>query len=64
MNVKDENNLVNALALAIKNNLSDTSFTNFKKYLHKTEQYYLKCILLDNKFLYNSIVEKAQLLNL
>ena len=63
MNTKLQQRIVDALVSAIVNdNLHDTSFRSFKFYLHNTKQYTLKCILLDNKYLYNSIVEKANLI--
>ena len=60
MNSKFEQDIVNALASAILDKkLYDTSFKTFKRYLHNTKQFNLKCILLDNRYLYNSILKKA-----
>lgn len=60
MNVKAEQEIIDALVSAlVYSKLSDTSFRNFRDYLNRTKQYRLKCILIDNRYLYNSILEKA-----
>lgn len=63
MNNRIEKQITEALAQALLARLlPDTSFRTFKNYLHHTKQFQLKCILLENRYLYNSFVVKAKLL--
>jgi hypothetical protein len=51
------------LADYIRNNPDvDTSFRNISFILKKEKQYYIKCYLSDNKYLYGSFISEAKTL--
>lgn len=66
MNSNIEKQIVDVLSYAIITKalpMPNPPFRAFKNYLHHTKQFQLKCILLENKYLYNSFLSKAKLLS-
>lgn len=59
-----QEHLVNEIfkAISIDPNLVD--YKCFLRYLKDNKNYWTKCILVDNKYLYGSLVQEAKKLNL
>jgi hypothetical protein len=62
-NLSNHQRAVNWLADYIHNNpTADTSFRNISFVLKQEKQYYIKCYLSDNKYLYGSFISEAKAL--
>ena len=52
--------LIQAIAVALEKDPQLCQYKLFKTYLKDTQQYWIKCILSDNRYLYGSFVKAAR----